>query len=107
VAQTALQPNAGSAFNAAITVKNQGTTAMSGGTLSVWGDLPTGKNCGATSTVKTAIGVLAANETKTFTVSLPPMTSGNKRLRVFADSTCGTYEANERNNQSFLDYRVE
>ncbi|PQJ97192.1 InlB B-repeat-containing protein [Chromatium okenii] len=102
-----LQPNAGSAFNAAITVKNQGTTAMSGGTLSVWGDLPTGKNCGATSTVKTAIGVLSANETKTFTVSLPPMTSGNKRLRVFADSTCGTYEANERNNQSFLDYRVE
>ncbi|MBK1694654.1 hypothetical protein CKO09_07870 [Chromatium weissei] len=101
------QPNAGIAFDAAITVKNQGTTAMNGGILSVWANLPTGKNCGAISTVTTAIGVLSAKESKTFSVSLPPMTYGNKRLRVFADGNCETSEANESNNQSFLDYSIK
>ena len=106
IALSPLQPSADTAFNALITVKNQGTIAMNGGMLSVWANLPTGTGCGMTSTMTTAIGVLAAEESKTFTFALPPTSLGFKRLRAFVDSTCETVEANERNNQSFQDYNV-
>lgn len=96
-------------FTAAITVKNQGTAAGDGKTLSVWNHGITVPACPAAGWSKqAAVGILAVNASTTITIAGIPSgaLAGTKLLRAFVDSACATVETNETNNQKYLDYPV-
>ena len=100
VVLTPVNPIANGTFNAAVTVKNQGTVAGTPGTLQVWANQASVQGCSAVGDKSVVLTSLAAGASRTVTVSaLPAGTAGVKTLRAFVDSTCQTAEANETNNQ--------
>jgi hypothetical protein len=105
---TPATPVANGTFNAAVTVKNQGTVAGDGKNLDVWPSLATAQACGAVGTKRMAVGTLAAGATKILTFTgLAAGTAGAKAFRTFVDSGCGTTETNEGNNQMTKAYTVQ
>ena len=103
-------PTAGFAFRASVTVKNQGTVAGDGETLSVWTDKIFNNSCNwADATTWRSVGTLAAGESRTFDFTgLGPLTAtGSTRyFRAYVDSTCSTTELSDTDNQSTKDYQV-
>jgi len=109
VTSISLSPSApapGQAFTAYVTVKNQGAAAGNGGWLDVWANQPSSQSCGADGNTWTSVGVLTANQSKTFTFSLTAGSAGSQTFRAFVDSACQTTESNEGNNQSTLAYNA-
>lgn len=99
----------GGTFTAAIIVKNQGTAAGDGKTLSVWNHSIAVPACSAAGWSKqAAVGILAAGASTTITVAgIPADTiAGMRLLRAVVDSTCATAETIETNNQMTLAYPV-
>jgi subtilase family serine protease len=105
---TPVSPLVSTAFNVAVTVKNQSNLAGDGGQLRLWLNQPTAQTCAATGGDKNvAIGSLAAGASKTVTFSgLTVASVGTKTLQALADATCVTAESNETNNQLTKTYRV-
>jgi hypothetical protein len=98
----------GSMFNAAVTIKNQGTAPLTNGaTLEVWANKTNTPICGDFGDNFANIGTLAIGASTTVTVSdLPAGTAGMKQLRAFVDSDCTVTELNDANNQGTLVYAV-
>src|SRR5687767_15606829 len=60
-----------------------------------------------TTLFRSSVGVVAGGSTRTITFTgLPAGNAGTKTLRLFVDSSCGTAESNEGNNQKTLTYTV-
>jgi subtilase family serine protease len=99
---------ANATFNAAVTVKNQGTGAGDGKFLDVWSHQPNGQTCGAVGNKRLSVGVLAAGASKTLTFTgVVAGVAGAKTFRAFVDSGCGTVETKEANNQMIKAYTVQ
>jgi hypothetical protein len=100
-------PTANGTFSVDVVVKNQGTAAGDGKTLSVWVNQGSNQNCGASGDKSTSVGTLQSGESKTFTFSsLSAGSSGSKTFRAYVDSGCGTSESDENNNQLTKSYTV-
>ncbi len=100
-------PKSKTTFSAAVTIKNQGTAAGDGGYLDVWANQPAAQTCPADGDNFMPVGVLAAGDSQTYTVTgLPAGSAGVKTLRAFVDSYCQTVESNDANNQSTSAYTV-
>ena len=100
-------PGTGSTFTAAVTVKNQGTSAGTVGTLQLWANQTASQACGAVGNKSATIGSLAAGASATVTITgIPAGAAGSKTLRTFVDSQCATVESNEANNQATQAYTV-
>ena len=93
-------PAANGSFTASVTVKNQGAALADGGSLTVWANQPTARNCGAVGDTSVSVGTLAAGASTILSVTgLNPGAAGAKTLRAFVDSGCANAETNETNNQ--------
>lgn len=105
---TPVSPRAGRYFTAAVTVKNQGIGAASGGYLSLWTDQPRAQACRASGNTRQSIGTLGAGTSRTMTFRnvLASRTVGSKTMRAFADSYCQASELDETNNQLTQGYAV-
>ncbi|WP_295452349.1 CARDB domain-containing protein [uncultured Thiodictyon sp.] len=100
-------PLANGTFNAAITVKNQGTEAGVPGTLQVWSDRSAAADCAAVGDKSAPLTSLAAGASRTVMLSnLPAGVTGTKTLRAFVDSACLAAESDDTNNQSIKTYAV-
>ena len=106
-------PDAGSSFNAQVTIKNQGAVPGDPGSLAVWVDQPVRQNCNAVGDANYSagtIGVLAIGENKIVNVPfdglVPELSVGPKILRAFIDSGCAANEPIETNNQLTKRYSV-
>lgn len=99
-------PAANKTFTATVTIKNQGTAAGTVGYLDVWTDQPSAQDCGSEGDAWAGIGSLSPGVSKTVSLKLIAGASGAKTLRAFADSWCGTAEANDNNNQTTKGYTV-
>lgn len=95
-------------FSAAVTVKNQGAGAGTGGQLRLWLNQSTAQACAASGGDKVlSVGMLTAGASQTVTFTgLAAGTSASKTLRLLVDAACATTEANETNNQFTQTYRV-
>lgn len=101
-------PAANGTFSAAVTVKNQGSTATDGGYLDVWANATAAFTCGNEGDAWADVGNLAAGTSKTVTVSdIPSGTAGTKTFRAFIDSWCEAAESNENNNQFTKSYSAQ
>lgn len=104
-------PAHNTAFSAVVTVKNQGTAAITlanGVYLDVWANHPATRACGANDgDTFAALGTLAVGDSKSLTVSMTadPI-AGNKVLRAFVDSSCLVTEFDDTNNQAIKNYTV-
>jgi hypothetical protein len=104
---TPTNPLPGTTFDAAVTVKNQGTKAGAGEFLDVWTNKDTEVFCGVEGDMYKEVGSLAPAETKTITFNgLNAGTGGSKSFRAFVDSWCATPEALDSNNQFKMYYHV-
>ncbi|MCX7112778.1 MAG: M6 family metalloprotease domain-containing protein [Proteobacteria bacterium] len=104
---TPTTPEANASFTASVTVKNQGTTSGTVGTVQVWANQPTTQACSAVGDKSTTVGSLAAGASTTVTISgLTADSVGAKTLRAYSDSNCQTSEMDETNNQTTLAYNV-
>jgi|GEM_PF-5463085 len=105
-------PKANTPFNVTVTVKNSGA-AGDAGYLDAWPNLITPPTCSTTkSNFWVYVGVMAAGEEKTFTLTLPsgPVTSNNTANRVlalFIDGDCNTRESSETNNTLAKGYQLD
>lgn len=100
-------PQANGAFDADITIKNQGTSTANGGYLDVWSHQPTALACSTDGNGWSFIGDVAAGAVKTITLSrLPSGFTGTKTFRAFVDSRCALMESVESNNQVVKTYSV-
>ena len=100
-------PQPGQTYTAYVTVKNQGAVSGDGKWLDVWANQSASQACGADGNTWTSVGVLTANQSKTFTFSMTaPATAGSYPFRAFVDSACQTTESNDGNNQTTLAYSV-
>lgn len=108
VTLTPASPAINGTFDAAITVKNQGTAASDGGQLSVWANQATAQACGATADKSVAVGSVAAGATKSLTVTglSAGAVAGSRTVRAFVDGTCTVVEMEEGNNQLVQAYTV-
>nr|WP_277949439.1 CARDB domain-containing protein [Chromatium okenii] len=105
---TPANPQTNGLFAANITVKNQGTSAADGGTLSVWTNRATKPVCSTGGDKAVPIGSVAAGNTKVLTIGeLAAGAVGTKKLYAFADSKCVRQEIDETNNQLTKNYTVK
>ncbi|WP_295442300.1 CARDB domain-containing protein [uncultured Thiodictyon sp.] len=104
---TPQNPSAGGLFNAAVTVKNQGTSAGNPGTIQLWADQTSAPTCGAVGNGSATLQTLAVGASQTVTLNgLSADAAGAKTLRAFIDSACATPESDETNNQTGISYTV-
>ncbi|CAK0741211.1 hypothetical protein CCP3SC5AM1_1050010 [Gammaproteobacteria bacterium] len=99
-------PKANGSFKITVTIKNQGTVAGMGRYLNIWANQPAVQTCGAEGDAWAEINSLDAGESVTVTLSLTTRNGGSRTLRAFIDSSCGTAESNEGNNQFTWTYVV-
>ncbi|MBK1642811.1 hypothetical protein CKO12_13210 [Chromatium okenii] len=100
-------PQTNGLFAANITVKNQGTSAADGGTLSVWTTRATKPVCSTGGDKAVMVGTVAAGKTKVLTIrELAAGAVGTKKLYAFADSKCVVSEKSETNNWRTQSYTV-
>ncbi|CAK0748661.1 exported hypothetical protein [Gammaproteobacteria bacterium] len=100
-------PTQNGTFNAAVTIKNQGTMSAAAGFLEIWANQSTSQECGAAGDKYLDVGVLGAGASKTVTVSLAAGAAEEKTLRAFVDSWCETPESSDGNNQYTQGYSVQ
>jgi len=102
-----VSPAANRPFSAQVTVKNQGTTAGSGGKLMVWANESVVQRCNALGEKSILVDTLASGESRTMTVAnIPVLKGGNNTFRAFIDNTCTLAESVENNNQATQTYTV-
>ena len=100
-------PQAGQAFTANVTVKNQGAGSGDGKWLDVWANQSSAPPAGTDGNTWASVGTLSAGQSKTFTLTLTaPTSAGACTFRAFVDSYSQTTESNEANNQTTLSYNV-
>jgi|GEM_PF-2264006 len=104
---TPASPAENTTFTATVTVKNQGTAAANGKQVTVWANEPTARDCGAYGDQTLAVGILAAGESTTLTVTgLSAGAAGTKTFRAFVNNSCSIAEADFNNNQLLQTYTV-
>jgi uncharacterized repeat protein (TIGR02543 family) len=104
---TPVTPVKNGLFYAKITVKNKGTSAADGGTLSVWPNRATKPVCSTGGDQAVMVGKIDAGKTKVLTIKeLTASAVGAKILYAFVDSKCVTQETDETNNQRTKSYTV-
>jgi hypothetical protein len=100
-------PRRNRSFSAKVTVKNQGTSAGTVGSLGLWLNQPTTVTCGASPNKTATLGNLSAGASITYTFTgLSYAVAGNNTLRAFADRLCATTETQEGNNQMTKAYVI-
>lgn len=99
-------PERGQAFNASVTVKNQGSGPGDAGWLDIWAHQPSSQACGADGSQTRWVGLLAngGSRTLTFKGLIAPASVAPWTFRAFVDSNCATIESNETNNQATASY---
>ena len=99
-------PERGQAFNASVTVKNQGSGPGDAGWLDLWTHQPSSQACGADGSQTRWVGLLAGGSARTLTFKglIAPASVAPWTFRAFVDSNCATIESNETNNQATASY---
>jgi hypothetical protein len=97
---------AGHPITYTVTVRNQGEEGGDAGSLELYYDRAAVAPVGLDGEFYYDVGWLDAGETRTYTNTFSPATTGNKTFRAFIDGQNETGESNEDNNQRTQDYSV-